>query len=254
MKQFVFMVCAMSVFVSSFAQTPSLQIATDKTISLIFPYSIRHVDRGTKDVLVQPVQESGNILLIKAASKDFPETNLSVVTDDGSVYTIAVSYGETSTWIYRFPVQLKTSISTYANSILDNPKTMIGVRDASWDMIGKVIGIYIKDEVIYYQLDLQNESPIDYNINFLRFYIRDKQKPKRTAIQEDEIVPLYVAGNVLRVKGSNRNSVVVALNKFTIPDAKYLAIEIGEKNGGRNLLLKVNNRKIIKAISLPDLK
>ena len=254
MKQFVFMVCAMSVFVSSFAQTPSLQIATDKTISLIFPYSIRHVDRGTKDVLVQPVQEAGNILLIKAASKDFPETNLSVVTDDGSVYTIAVSYGETSTWIYRFPVQLKTSISTYANSILDNPKTMIGVRDASWDMIGKVIGIYIKDEVIYYQLDLQNESPIDYNINFLRFYIRDKQKPKRTAIQEDEIVPLYVAGNVLRVKGSNRNSVVVALNKFTIPDAKYLAIEIGEKNGGRNLLLKVNNRKIIKAISLPDLK
>ena len=244
----------MSVFVSSFAQTPSLQIATDKTISLIFPYSIRHVDRGTKDVLVQPVQEAGNILLIKAASKDFPETNLSVVTDDGSVYTIAVSYGETSTWIYRFPVQLKTSISTYANSILDNPKTMIGVRDASWDMIGKVIGIYIKDEVIYYQLDLQNESPIDYNINFLRFYIRDKQKPKRTAIQEDEIVPLYVAGNVLRVKGSNRNSVVVALNKFTIPDAKYLAIEIGEKNGGRNLLLKVNNRKIIKAISLPDLK
>ena len=254
MKQFVFMVCAMSVFVSSFAQTPSLQIATDKTISLIFPYSIRHVDRGTKDVLVQPVQEAGNILLIKAASKDFPETNLSVVTDDGSVYTIAVSYGETSTWIYRFPVQLKTSISTYANSILDNPKTMIGVRDASWDMIGKVIGIYIKDEVIYYQLDLQNESPIDYNINFLRFYVRDKQKPKRTAIQEDEIVPLYVAGNVLRVKGSNRNSVVVALNKFTIPDAKYLAIEIGEKNGGRNLLLKVNNRKIIKAISLPDLK
>jgi hypothetical protein len=27
-----------------------------------------------------------------------------------------------------------------------------------------------------------------------------------------------------------------------------------EKNGGRNLLMKVNNRKIIKAISLADLK
>lgn len=254
MKQFVCAVCAIGVFVSSFAQTPGIQIATDKTISLIFPCSIKHVDRGTKDILVQPLEESGNILLVKAASKDFPETNLSVVTDDGSVYSIAVSYGETTTWIYRFPVQLKTSIYTYANSILDNLKTMIGIRDASWDMIARVIGIYIKDDVIYYQLDLQNQSPIDYDINFLRFYIRDKKKAKRTAIQEAEITPLYLAGSTSIVKANNHNSIVVALGKFTIPDAKYLAIEIGEKNGGRNLLLKVNNRKIIKAISLPDLK
>jgi hypothetical protein len=254
MKQIVCMLCAIIVFVSSFAQTPSLQIATDKTTSLIFPYSIKHVDRGTKDILVQPIDEAANILLVKAASKDFPGTNLSVVTDDGSVYSIAVSYGETSTWIYHFPVQLKASISTYANSILDNPKTMIGVKDASWDMIAKVIGIYIKEDVIYYQLDLQNQSPIDYDINLLRFYIRDKKQAKRTAIQEAEITPLYVAGNVSLVKANSRNSIVVALNRFTIPDAKYLAIEIGEKNGGRNLLMKVNNRKIIKAILLPDLK
>jgi conjugative transposon TraN protein len=131
---------------------------------------------------------------------------------------------------------------------------MIGVKDASWDMIAKVIGIYIKEDIIYYQLDLQNQSPIDYEINLLRFYIRDKKQAKRTAIQEAEITPLYVAGNVSLVKANSRNSIVVALNRFTIPDAKYLAIEIGEKNGGRNLLMKVNNRKIIKAISLPDLK
>lgn len=254
MKQFVFMVCVMGVFVSSFAQIPSLQIATDKTISLIFPFPIKHVDRGTKDILVQPVEEAGNILLVKAASKDFPETNLSVVTNDGSVYSIAVEYGESTTWIYHFPVQVRASVSAYANNILDNPKTTIGIRDASWDMITRVIGIYIKDDVIYYQLDLQNDSPIDYDISFLRFYIRDKKKAKRTAVQENEITPLYVAGNTFTVKANTHNSIVVALKKFTIPNAKYLAIEIGEKNGGRNLLMKVNNRKIIKAITLPDLK
>ena len=108
--------------------------------------------------------------------------------------------------------------------------------------------------MIYYQLDLQNGSPIDYDINFLRFYIRDKKKAKRTAVQENEITPLYVAGNISCLKANTHNSIVVALNKFTIPDAKYLAIEIVEKNSGRNLLMKVNNRKIIKAISLPDLK
>jgi conjugative transposon TraN protein len=131
---------------------------------------------------------------------------------------------------------------------------MIGVKDASGDMIARVIGIYIREDVIYYQLDLQNESQIDYDINFLRFYVRDKKKAKRTTVQEAEIAPLYIAGNASGVKAGTHNSIVVALNKFTIPDAKYLAIEIGEKNGGRNLLLKVNNRKILKATSLPDLK
>lgn len=254
MKQFVCLVCAVSLVVSSIAQTSSLQISTDKTTSLIFPYSIRHVDRGTKDVLVQPVKEADNILLVKAASKDFTETNLSIVTDDGSVYSFTVCYGEPSVWIYHFPVQLKTSISTYAKNILDNPKTMIGIKDASWDMMARVIGIYIKDDVIYYQLDLQNGSPIDYDLNFLRFYIRDKKKTKRTAIQENEITPVFVAGNTSQVKANSHNSIVIALNKFTIPDAKYLAIEVAEKNGGRNLVMKVSNRKIIKAIPLPDLR
>jgi hypothetical protein len=254
MKQFVCLIYAVSLAVSSFSQTSILQITTDKTTSLVFPYSIKHVDRGTKDVLVQPVKEADNVLLVKAASKDFPETNLSIVTDDGSVYSFAVTYGEPSVWVYRFPVQLKASIATYANSILDNPKTMIGIKSASWNMMARVIGIYIKDDVIYYQLDLQNESPIDYDITFLRFYIRDKKKSKRTAIQENELTPLYVAGNIAQVKANSHNSIVVALDKFIIPDAKYLAIEIGEKNGGRNLLMKVNNRKIIKAIRLPDLR
>jgi len=254
MKQFVCMVCVLSLVVSCLAQTSSLQITTDKTTSLIFPYPIKHVDRGTKDVLVQPVKEADNILLVKAASKDFAGTNLSVITDDGSVYSLAVSYGEPSIWVYRFPAQQKTSIATYANSILENPKTMIGIRNASWDMVARVIGIYIKDDVIYYQLDLQNASPIDYDINFLRFYIRDKKKTKRTAIQESELSPIYIAGNTVQVKANSSHSIVVALDKFTIPDAKFLAIEIGEKNGGRNLLMKVSNRKIIKAISLPEIK
>jgi conjugative transposon TraN protein len=254
MRQLMCLICALGNFVISHGQETSLFISTGKTTSLIFPYPIRHVDRGTKDVMVQPVKEAGNILLIKAASENFPKTNLSVVTDDGSVYALAVAYGESPTWVYYFPPQVKMPVSAYANSILDNPKTMIGVRDASWDMIARVIGIYIKDEVIFYQLQLSNQSSIDYGVNFLHFYIRDKNKAKRTAVQEAEMKPLYTAGNIKEVKANSENTVVVALDRFTIPDAKYLAIEIGEKNGGRNLLLKINNRKIVKAIILPDLK
>jgi conjugative transposon TraN protein len=179
---------------------------------------------------------------------------LSVVTGDGSVYSFAVSFGNPAIWVYKIPVQNNAAISTYANGLLDNPKTMHGIKNASWNMCASVIGIYIKNETIYYQLDLQNASAIDYDINYLRFYIRDKKKSKRTANQENEITPLYVAGNTSQVKANNHSTIVVALEKFTIPDAKFLAIEIGEKNGGRNLLMKIGNNKIIRAIPLPDFK
>ena len=70
MKRLVCMICGCWLFVSAIAQT-SLCIATDKTTSLVFPFSILHVDRGSKDILVQPVQEAENILLVKGWAERF---------------------------------------------------------------------------------------------------------------------------------------------------------------------------------------
>lgn len=255
MKRIVCLVCVCWMFVSAYAQTSSLQITTDKTTSLIFPFPIRHVDRGTKDVMVQPVKEADNILLVKAASVKFPETNLSVVTGDGSVYSFKVNYtDQPENWIFYLPELNKSTIATYANGILDNHRTVRGIRDRKWDITASVNGIYIKDDVMYYQILLCNQSTIDYDIDLLKFYIRDKKKSKRTAAQENELRPLHISGNTRKVKACDFSMIVVALDKFTIPDAKYLAIQLMEKNGGRHLLMKVKNNKIIRAIPLPDLK
>lgn len=250
----MWVICGCLLFVSALAQS-SLCLATDKTTSLVFPFSIRHVDRGTKDLLVQQVKETDNILLIKAASKNFPETNLSVVTADGSIYSFVVCYdSKPSVWTYNMPVHYKATVATYASGIIDNARRMRGGKDRQWDMEVEVTGIYIKDDIIYYQLQLSNESPVDYDIELLRFYIRDKNKNKRTAVQENELMPVYMAGNTTQVKARNNNTIVVALDKFTIPDAKYFFIQMMEKNGGRHLQVRITNRKIVRAVSLPDLK
>jgi conjugative transposon TraN protein len=236
------------------AQT-KLNITTDKTTSLVFPFAIKHVDRGTASVLAQQVKDAPTILLIKAAEKDFTETNLSVVTDDGSVYSFTVCYNsQPASWVYYLPVNKTRTITSYANAVLDNQKTMKGIKDKKYNMKSAIKGIYIKDDVIYYQLHIENNGPVDYDIDLLRFYIKDKRRSKRTAVQENEQKPLYVAGNTSKVKARSNLVMVFALEKFTIPDKKYLAIRIMEKNGGRHFLLKLNNREIMKAIVLPDLK
>ncbi len=254
MKQFV---CSMVMtwwFVSLHAQT-NLCLSTDKTSSLIFPFAIRHVDRGTQSLLVQTVKDVPTILLVKAATKDFPETNLSVITDDGSVFSFAVCYDERpAVWVHHLPTSKNATVSTYANSILDNPQTMRGIEDAKWDVLAKINGIYIRGDVIYYQLHFANESPVDFDVELFKFYIRDKKRNKKTAIQENELKPLYVAGNISEIKAYGTLAAVVALDKFTLSDAKYLAVELMEKNGGRHLSMKVGNKKIMQAITLPDLK
>jgi conjugative transposon TraN protein len=255
MKRLVCLICGCWFFVSAMAQTSALCISTDKTTSLVFPFSIRHVDRGTKDILVQQVKEADNILLVKASAKNFSETNLSVVTEDGSVYTFVINYAEKpALWVYNLPENKKTTMTTYANGILDNRRILWGVRDNSWNIDAAVIGTYIKDDIIFFQLRIKNNSPINYGIEVLRFYIRDKKKGKRTAVQENELKPLHVAGNIAQVKSFNQNVIVVALDKFTIPDKKFMGIQIMEKNGGRHLMMKLNNKDILKAIPLPDLR
>ncbi|WP_207515931.1 conjugative transposon protein TraN [Longitalea luteola] len=272
MKQVVMLILVSSISLFAWSQPVVLHmgITTDKTTSLLFPAAIRHVDLGTPDVLAEQVKEAENLVLVKAGQANFKETNLTVVTADGRLYSFRVVYDPApSMLVHRLSPSVAANnaniafhgelmkpqdLEAYCKGILDNHRMMRGIVDASWDAMARVDGIYIKDNVIFYQLLLDNHSTINYDVDFIRFYIHDKKKSKRTAAQEIELKPLYIAGNVKSVEGMSRNTVSVAFEKFTLPDAKYLAIEIMEKNGGRHLSLKVSNRKIVRAQVLPDLQ
>ena len=72
-------------------------------------------------------------------------------------------------------------------------------------------------------------------------------------MQEQELVPLHIAGNATKVKAYHFSVIVVALPKFTIPDAKLFGIQLMEKNGGRHFQLQLYNRQVLKAKLLADL-
>lgn len=255
MKKFICLLSSCCLYISVIAQPLSLNITTDKTTSLVFPFPIRHVDRGTKDILAQQVKEADNILLVKAYSKGFPETNLSVITEDGSVYTFTVNYLQNpAVWVYNLAPNKKATIASYANAILDNPKIIKGPMDIAWKISTTLMGVYTKENISYFQMKLTNKSSMDYDTDALGFYIRDKKRSRRTAIQENELIPIYIAGNYKKVKAHQRTVFVIAFERFTIPDAKYMAMQMSEKNGGRNLLIKINNKQIVKARALPDLR
>lgn len=247
MKRFVCSILIIGLSASSFAQ-PLLCLSTDKTTSLIFPTAIKHVDRGTGAVLAQQVKDAPAILLVKAGAKDFSETNLSVITEDGSLYTFRVCYdAQPTSWVYQLPIQGKETVTATAAALADNPRFIWRIKDKRWQIKAALAGIYIKDDVMYFQLELTNESPINYDIELLRFYIADKKKSKRTSVQELEVKPLHIHGNTKVVSAGNKSTLVVALDKFTIPDGKFFGVQLLEQNGGRHLDFKVANRWLMKA-------
>jgi hypothetical protein len=228
------------------AQTDSLSIGTNKVTSLVFPLMIKSVDRGSKDILAQKVRGVENILEVKAAKENFSETNMTVITADGKLYSFLVHYSANPS--LNIKIENKPSIF---EKIAAQKKFIRGIRDRKYDMRLQLKGIYIDNDILYYQLELQNYSNLSYDIELLRFFIKDQKQSKRTASQELEQTPLYVYGNTGSVPGQSKIIMVVALPKFTIPDKKLMVVQLMEKNGGRNLSLKINNNKLVKA-KVPD--
>lgn len=119
-------------------------------------------------------------------------------------------------------------------------------KDAEHAIRLSLKGLYVQDDVLYFQLGLSNNSWLDYDIRQLRLFIKDNKKGKRTASQEVEINPVYVLGNNKMIRSKSEQTVVVAVPRFTIPEKKIFFIQMQEENGGRNLQLSVKNKRIIR--------
>ena len=72
----------------------NLQLSYSKTTSIVFPYPVKSVDRGSQDVLVQKAKGVENVLFLKAGRQNFTQTNLTVVTADGKLYGFVLNFDE----------------------------------------------------------------------------------------------------------------------------------------------------------------
>lgn len=244
-----------------------LAITYAKTTNIIFPYGIKSVDRGSNEVLVQKATGVENILQLKAGTKDFEETNLTVITADGQLHSFILNYSSEPS-VLNFSIgkitrdqsrvqfspenRNEAEIETYATLAANASQKSKKIKDKKFGIELMVNGLFVKDDVMYFRINVENRSNINYDIDQLRFYIRDRKKSKRTATQEIEIDPLHIDNVMASIDGQSEQSAVFAFPKFTIPDKKYLAIQLMEKNGGRHLELHIKNKTVVKSAVLPN--
>lgn len=259
----------------------ALEVTFNKTVHVIFPAPIRYVDLGSADLLAAKADGTDNVLRVKAALRDFSrESNLSVITEDGSYYTFNVKYADE-------PVKLSVEMTDFLNDgeAVNRPNNALAVYMQELGQESPLLvrlimqsiykndhreikhigskrfgvqhtlkGIYTHNGLLYFHLQLKNSSNVPFNVDFITFKIVDKKVAKRTAIQEQVIWPLRAYNNLMLIGGTRTERAIFALPKFTIPDDKMLVIELNEQEGGRHQRFTLDNADLVRAKVINELK
>jgi conjugative transposon TraN protein len=258
-----------------------LEVTYDKTVHIIFPSAVRYVDLGSPNLIAGKADGAENVIRVKATVKNFrQETNLSVITEDGSFYTFNVKYAneplllnvEMTDFIHdgeevnrpnnAMDIYLKELgsespmlVHMIMKSIYKNDKREvkhIGCKRFGIQYLLK--GIYTHNGLLYFHTQIRNSSNVPFDIDFITFKIVDKKVAKRTAIQEQVIFPLRAYNYAVRIAGKKDDCTVFAMDKFTIPDDKQLVVELNEKNGGRHQSFIIENEVLVRAPVINELK
>ena len=253
-----------------------MEVTYDKTSHLIFPTAIRYVDLGSEFLIAGKAEDAENVLRVKATIRDFePETNFSVITNDGRFYSFNVYYSSYPEALsYDLLTMQKAVDKDNGNDVLfeelgNNSPSLagllletiykkdkrivkhIGAKSFGIQFILK--GIYIHNGKYYFHTEVRNRTNVPFQIDFINFKVVDKKVAKRTVVQERPMIPLRTYKPLDGISGKAIEQNVFLLDQFTIADDKVLLIEIFEKNGGRHQTLQIENSDLIKARLINDM-
>lgn len=258
-----------------------LEVSYDKSVHILFPAAIRYIDLGSTDLMAGKADGAENVLRVKSAVKNFrKETNMSVITEDGSFFTFNVKYakeplmlniemvdfihdGESvnrpnnaqEIYLKELGKESPMLVHLIMKSIYkDNKRRVKHIGSKRFGIQYLLKGVYTHNDLLFFHTEIKNQSNVPFDVDFITFKVVDKQVAKRTAIQEQVLFPVRAHNYAIRVAGKQSERTVFCIPKFTMPDDKELIVELHEKNGGRHQSFIVENADLVQAETIDELK
>jgi len=259
----------------------AVQLAYNKTTSLIFPSAVRSVDLGSREILADKASEVENVLRVKSARIGFNETNFSVMTADGRFYSFVATYNEVPPAL-AVVIQAQPApqfggkepgtpssgsdriefekLGVDQQLVAAQGERVLRARTRNLSstyrqrMEGRATGLFVEGDLMYLRLRLRNRSNIPYDVGAVRFYASDRKKVREAALQELEVAPLTLQPTAFeRINGTSAAERVFVFRKFTLSPRQRLRVMVEEKNGGRTLDWSLAPRKVLRARNLSSL-
>jgi conjugative transposon TraN protein len=240
-----------------------LGICQDKTIHVVFGSAIKEIDAGSNAIIAQVTPSFANVLRIKSTvSTCFEETNLTVITADGSLYSFLCNYMEnpeilnlrmeSSPWGNMVLPGLSLSqnqIEANCQSILDKENFIKNTGTKNLGIACFVESIHNDKDLTYIKYKINNNSDMDFSREFVKLYVNDNASAKREVSQEEELQIIYEANS----KTVDKNATayfVVCTKRLNVAQSKSLEMEIYENKGARHMRFPISAEIVAKSREL----
>ena len=243
-----------------------IEVCQNKTTHLIANEKITYVQVGDPCKLIaEVVPEQTNMVRVKALDKFEGESSLTLVSANRS-YSLFVSYSDANKISYKLEDfygekagDLNTGpvpeylLKEYCRQILNNgTQRPVRARSKSDGIIFRLRNLYLKQDLLFFELEITNTTNIALDIETYNWWIDDKKHLKATNVQEYPVNKCYQHYNWECIPAKTTLREIVVLPKFIVPDKRILKIELLERalgNTGRKLTLEVKNKTILKSQS-----
>ncbi len=255
-------------------------VNSTKTVHIIFNSEIKEVDAGIPEIITQITPSFTNVLKVKSiVDGDFTESNLTVLTAKGDLYSFIVNY-QANPEILNISVDKnfqsdsqvskRFDFSTFSSSdflipeinmsesqirsnfsyILSRKRKLKNIGVKNLGVSSFIQNIYMDNSLLYLSCKLENQSGVTFPIDFIKVYVRDVEGAKRQTIQEEEL-PVILLDHIDQVSSGQSKNFVVAIPRITISSDKQIEFEIYERKGGRHLRFPINSKIISNSKTLP---
>lgn len=237
----------------SFAQDTAY-ISRDKITALIFPSTVGIVGKVPDGI---NVSNKGSGVITLQASKAILKPSQITAQDQATnqIYHIPVrySYGRAGRRIEIGQPVSKISVikppqldyTSISNELAGGKRQDVVDRKKTGDVKAWVNKLSIADNKIFFRVDISNHSGLPYDVDFIRFYIRDLKTVARMATHEQEIVPVYSTfKSRIAILKNKQLAKVFAFRRFSLTEDQALNIEIYERNGNRHIYLKIKQKDL----------
>jgi hypothetical protein len=231
-----------------------LAVAVNKTTNLVFPAAIVSIDRGSENIIVQ--KSTGFVLRVKADTIFTDTTNLTVITSDGKLYSFLVLFSPSPDLLTidlgaGEHLDKDTSLMAVVRKVQPLRHNLYGIRYSAGKVKLAVVGMYSTGTMLALQLSISNHSSLSFTVGKLRLRLVTRHTPRRSPVQEVEVMPLLVEPAALKVNYKQAGLFTVLVPVSDMNARQDLHITLYEQNGDRHLRITVASRFLFTAPLIP---
>tara|TARA_R110002072_G_scaffold131046_1_gene270386 strand:+ start:2432 stop:3262 length:831 start_codon:yes stop_codon:yes gene_type:complete len=240
-----------------------------KNVALFFPEPIRQGITGSDNFVFTYNREKEQYFGLLQA-KPGKESNLLVINKNGTIFSYIVRYKkQLSKLNYFIPlsnsignekpivtdsIQVVTSEKNIDNrtyyyqkfcSYLLNRNQRIGrIKKRTQGIVLNVENVVFDKEELYFVVQIENNSTLDYDLNFLNLSIETRQKGKKKSLQSLYQEPIYKHHLPSKIAEGKTVRFVYVMPKFSLSNDRRAILELNENDGERNIKLNISHRYI----------